>query len=288
MSRRSFLLGSAAGAATLALPMIGRAQPRRLRCGVAPFLPSQEENRKAFSPIFDYAAKAIGAPGFDLAVTTDWAGLAVAMGSGNLDLAWMGPWGYMLAHASAGCRAIATVKYDDKPTYHAIIIGRPELKVERFPDDTRGMSISFADVGSTSGWLIPSYYAKSVWKIDPRSFWKYREGASHPANEIAVQNGQVDLATDYDRNRNAMIDSGRIKPDATRIVWQSDPVPNDALAVAKDFPAALALQLQQAMVALDAQQAAQLLPKRYTGWVAADHGSYALIENAGRTLGRIK
>jgi phosphonate transport system substrate-binding protein len=287
MSRRSFVVG-ALSAAVLSAPVIARAQPRRLRCAVGPFLPSPEDTRKAYTPFFDFAARAVGAPGFDLAVTTDWAGLAVAMGSGNLDVAWMGPWGYVLANAASNCQAIATVKYDAKPTYQAIIIARPELKIAKFPDDSRGMSISFADVGSTSGWLVPHYYAKEVWRIDPRTFWKYSEGASHPANEIAVQAGQVDLATDFDRNRNAMIDSGRIKPESTRVVWQSDPLPNDALAVSRDLPAAQAQALQKAVVAMTAAQAVESMPKRYTGWVEASHQSYALIENAGRVLGRLK
>ena len=288
MTRRTFVRGSLAVAASLAWPMIGRTQPRRLRCAVGPFLPSPEDTRKAYTPFFDFAARAVGAPGFDLAVTTDWAGLAVAMGSGHLDLAWMGPWGYVLANAASGCQAIATVKYEDKPTYHAIIVARPELSITQFPADSRGRAISFADVGSTSGWLVPHYYAKEVWKIDPRSFWKYSEGASHPANEIAVQAGQVDLATDFDRNRNAMIDAGRIRPDATRVVWQSDPLPNDALAVSRDLPATQTQALQRAVVAMTAAQAAEAMPRRYTGWVAATHQSYALIENAGRVLGRLK
>ncbi len=54
--------------------------------------------------------------------------MAVAMGSGQLDLAWMGPWGYVLAANSTGCTALATVKYDDKPIYHAIIVGKPDLQ----------------------------------------------------------------------------------------------------------------------------------------------------------------
>jgi phosphonate transport system substrate-binding protein len=33
-----------------------------------------------------------------------------------------------------------------------------------------------------------------------------------------VQAGQLGLATDFDRNRNAMIDAGRLRPDATRVV----------------------------------------------------------------------
>jgi phosphonate transport system substrate-binding protein len=50
-----------------------------------------------------------------------------------------------------------------------------------------------------------STYAKEVWKIDQKTFWKYNEGATHAANEIAVSAGQVNMATDFDRNRNTMI-----------------------------------------------------------------------------------
>ena len=153
------------------------------------------------------------------------------MGSGQLDVAWMGPWGYIIANAATNCQAVATVKYDDKPIYYGIIIARPDLQVAKFPDDTKGKSISFADVGSTSGWLVPTYYAKEVWKIDPKTYWKYSEGSTHAANEISVSSGQVDMATDFDRNRNAMIESGKVKADANKIIWTSDPLPNDAIAL---------------------------------------------------------
>ena len=288
MSRRQFLIHSAAlGAGGLAVPAV-RAQARKLRFGVGPFMPTAEDTRKSFTPLFAHLARSLGAPDFELAVSTDWAGLAVAMGSGQLDAAWMGPWGYVIANSSTECQAIATVRYDDKPTYRAIIVARPELAVARFPDDTRGRSISFADLGSTSGWLVPSYYARRVWKIDPRAFWKYTEGASHPANEVAVASGQVDLATDYDRNRNAMIAAGRLQPDATRIVWASDPLPNDAFAVPKNAPKEFVQQLQALLLAVEGERAQALMPPRYTGFVAATHASYRAIEDAGLALGRIK
>lgn len=46
-------------------------------------------------------------------------------------------------------------------------------------------------------------------------------GATHAANEIAVARGQVDMATDFDRNRNAMIEAEMIKRDAAKIIWTS-------------------------------------------------------------------
>ncbi len=211
MRRRKFLAATAGLAATAIFrPAI--AQTKRMRFAVGPLLPTPNDTKKAFDPIFAHLAKELGVE-YDLAATTDWAGLAVAMGGQQVDLAWMGPWGYIIANNATNCQAVATVKYDDKPIYYAIIIARPELQVSKFPGDTKGKSISFADVGSTSGWLIPSYYAQEVWKIDPKTYWTYSEGATHAANEIAVSAGQVDMATDFDRNRNAMIAAGRVKPE---------------------------------------------------------------------------
>ncbi len=289
ISRRKFIAAAAgiSSAAALGSSPASAQSRKTLRFGVGPLLPTAGDTKKAFGPLFAHLALALGAD-FELSVTTDWAGLAVAMASGNLDLAWMGPWGYVIANNATGCQAIATVKYDDKPVYYAIVIGRPELKITKFPQDSQGMSISFADVGSTSGWLIPTWYAKTVWKIDPKTFWKYAEGASHPANEIAVQAGQTDLATDYDRNRNAMIASGRIKADGSKIVWTSDPLPNDAIAVPKGTPQTFIDRVQKILTAITPQQAPSILPSRYTGFVAATHKSYAMIENAGLAVGKIK
>ena len=158
----------------------------------------------------------------------------------------------------------------------------------KFPDDTKGRSISFADVGSTSGWLIPTYYAKEIWKFDPKTFWAYSEGASHPANEIAVSAGQVDMATDFDRNRNSMIATGKIKEDATKIIWTSDPLPNDAIAVQASASAEFKSKVQSILTAITVEQAKTLLPNRYTGFVAGSHATYAPIEKAGLAVGKIK
>ncbi|HEX3347646.1 MAG TPA: phosphate/phosphite/phosphonate ABC transporter substrate-binding protein, partial [Acetobacteraceae bacterium] len=261
------MAGAGAVVMTAAARLIrpARAQAKTLRFGVGPLLPTPDDTVKAYTPIFAHLAKSLGV-GFDLKATTDWAGMAVAMGSGQLDVAWMGPWGYIIANNATNCQALATAKYDEKPIYYGIVIGRPELEVTSFPADTKGRSMSFADVGSTSGWLVPTYYAREVWKIDPKTFWQYHEGATHAANEIAVSAGQVDLATDFDRNRTAMIESGKVKPDANKIVWTSDPLPNDAIVMPADAPAELTARVQAVLTAITPDQAKTLLPPHYTGF----------------------
>lgn len=285
--RRRFIVASTGFAAAAALCCPAIAQSKKLHFGVGPLLPSPDDTKKAYAPVFAHLAKELGVD-FDLVATTDWAGMAVAMGSGQLDVAWMGPWGYVIANSATNCQAVATVEYDDKPIYYAIIIARPDLQVSKFPEDTKGKSISFADVGSTSGWLIPTYYANEVWKIDQKTFWHYSEGATHAANEIAVSSGQVDMATDFDRNRNAMIAGGKVKADSNKIIWTSDPLPNDAIVLPADSPPERSAQVRKILTAITGDQAKSLLPARYTGFVAATHAAYAPIEKAGVAVGKIK
>ena len=258
----------------------------KLRFAVGPFQPTAGDTRKAYEPFFKHLADKLGRD-YDLVITTDWAGIAIALANKQADVAWMGPWGYVLANSEGGAEAIATVKYNGKPSYHAIIVARPSTKIAKWPDDAKGLRISFADAGSTSGWLVPTHYFKTI-GIDPKAYFQYRDGASHAAQVISVINEQTDLATDYDRNLNTFMERGTVKPDQIKVVWQSDPLPNDPIVVRAGFDPAMTKKIQDAVLAITEQQALTLMPKNYTGWVAATHANYKLIEDAGVAVGRLK
>jgi phosphonate transport system substrate-binding protein len=225
-------------AASLVLSVLGVTEPsfaqgQKIRFGVGPLQPTPSETKKAFEPFFADLAKKLNRE-YDLVATTDWAGIAVALANDQVDVAWMGPWGYVLANNDSGVTAIATAKYDGKPIYYAIVVCRPGSGVKAWPQDAKGRRVSFADVGSTSGWLIPTAWFRTK-GIEPKEYFQYSDGATHAANEIAVASGQAECATDFDRNRTAMIESGKLEKNATEIVWQSDPLPNDAIAVRRGF-----------------------------------------------------
>ena len=286
---RSACFTVAAITGLLALPANGSAQGSaqdKLRFAVGPFQPTATDTRKAYEPFFKHLATKLGRD-YELVVTNDWAGIAIALANKQADVAWMGPWGYVLAHQEGGASAIATVKYDGKPTYHSIMLARPDLKIAKWPDDGKGLRLSLADVGSTSGWLIPTYWFKTH-NIDPKTYFQYRDGASHAANVTAVASGQVDFASDYDRNFRAMVEKGVIKETDAQIVWKSDPLPNDPLVVRDGFDPALTAKLREALLAITEEEAKSIMPNHYTGWIKADHSSYKLIEDAGIAVGRIK
>jgi len=72
------------------------------------------------------------------------------------------------------------------------------------------------------------------------------------------------------------------------VVWTSDPLPNDAIAVSKSLDPALVKKIQDVLLGISEDQAKTVLPKHYTGFVAATHADYKLIEDAGIAVGRIK
>lgn len=258
----------------------------KLRFAVGPFQPTPGDTRTAYEPFFKHLAEQLGRE-YELVVTTDWAGIAVALANKQADIAWMGPWGYVLANSEGGAQAIATVKYNGKPTYHSIVVARADAKIAKWPDDAKGLRISFADAGSTSGWLIPTHWFKTQ-GIDPKSYFRYRDGASHAAQVISVVNDQTDLATDFDRNLNLIIEKGSVKADQVKVVWKSDPLPNDPLVARNGLDPAIVKKVQETVIAITEEQALKLMPKNYTGWVPATHDSYKLIEDAGISVGRLK
>lgn len=274
-------------------PSTSEASLTELKFGVGPYFPTPNENRQQFEPLFETLAAEVGVPA-DVVVTEDWVGISEALRSGTLDVAWLGPWGYVLAdHNTPSLEAIATVKYQEKPTYYSVLMARADAPfdtldeaIEQSQNDEK-LKLSLADVGSTSGWLIPTAEFTRR-NLDPKQVFDYSEGASHAAQAIAVLSGQVDIASDYDRNLDVLASTGRINKDELKIIWQSEPLPNDPIVVRGDLPESVKATLQTALVNLTPEQAKELLPENYTGFVASDGNNYAPIQTAGKSVGKLE
>lgn len=290
LTRRHF--GTLAlSAASVGLAATGRTQEMRngklhLRFAIAPLRPTSAITVKEFEPLFKYLAGELGAT-YELVSPESWAAISVAMSNGHVDVGWLGPWGYVLAHAKAGTEVIATAKYRGKPIYHAIIEGRPDLPIKDFPKDAKGLKLSLSDQGNTSGWLIPyAHLIKSG--VDPKTFFELREGATFGNNVMMIQQGMIDLGSDMDRGRYGMIEAGEMDPKKVHVYWTSDPIQNDAISVPKGFNPELKQRIRDILVALPEDKAQSLMGSGYNGFVAAKHEDYAMIEEAGRITGKLR
>ncbi len=224
-----------------------------------------------------------------LRTVDSWEGLAKSLANGETDIALLGPWGYVLANQQSGAQVISTILYDGKPEYFAIMVTHPDSGI-RSPADLKGRTFAFGDKGSTSGYLIPLHYLMTQ-GITPETYFAKVVHTSHQAIQTQVTQGVLDAGADYNRNRNAMIEQGLIKAERSKIIWQSDPLPNDAFAVSKALAGdkALVAQLQAALAdvgnALKTQP--KLLPPHYTGFVSRDNTFYKPIRDAGLATGKL-
>ena len=269
------------------LPHVARAQGAPLKFGVGMFQPDREKNDATYRPLAAHLAQRLGRP-VELRTVDSWEGLAKSLANGETDLALMGPWGYVLAKQKGDAQAVAMLLIQGRNHYRAIVVARPGLEVKRFPEDAKGLSMQMLDVGSTSGWLVPTHFMRSR-GIDPKAhFGRYAEGASAAAAQMATAGGQVDLATGWDTHRNTMIRNGQLKPDANRVVWESEPLPNEPVVVRRGFDPQLAQRLQTALAAIPEAQAREMLPWPYTGFVPTTHEPYAKLEAMGREVGVLK
>ena len=261
---------------------------RPLEFGVGLFQPDKEKNDATYKPLADYLARQLGRE-VRLRTVDTWEGLAKSLASGETDMALMGPWGYVLANHQAGAEAVATILYQGKPEYFAIMVTSPTSGINKI-DDMKGKTFAFGDKGSTSGYLIPNHEFM-MRGIDPDKFFSKVIYTKHQAIETQVTRGELDAGADYNRNRDAMIEQGLIKAADSRIIWTSAPLPNDALALSKDlakdkiFTARLVRALEGINEALKTQP--NLLPNNYTGFVAKDNKYYAPIRDAGLATGKL-
>jgi phosphonate transport system substrate-binding protein len=257
-----------------------------LKFGVGLFQPDKDKNDATYRPLANYLATQLKRP-VELRTVDSWEGLAKSLAAGETDIALMGPWGYVLANNEAGAQAISTILYDDKPEYFAIIVTHPNSGIKRVAD-LKGKTFAFGDKGSTSGYLIPMHYFMTQ-GINPATYFSKVLYTKHQAIETQVAQGVLDAGADYNRNRNAMIEQGLIQASQSVIIWQSAPLPNDAVAVSKALFAdkALVARLQAALNKVGEAHKTQpnLLPPHYTGFVSRDNRFYKPIRDAGLATG---
>lgn len=260
-----------------------------LKFGVGLFQADKERNDATYKPLAEHLARRLGRP-VELRTVDTWEGLAKSLANGETDIGLLGPWGYVLANNASGAQAVSTILYDGRPEYFAIIVTHPESGIKTLAD-LKGKTFAFGDKGSTSGYLIPLHHFMKQ-GIDPEKYFSKVLHTKHQAIEMQVTAGQLDAGADYNRNRNAMIEEGLIKPERSKIIWQSDPLPNDAVAVSealfrdKAFVARLQAALAEVAELLKTQPA--LLPPHYTGFTARDNGFYKPIRDAGLATGKLQ
>jgi len=172
---------------------------------------------------------------FESFVATSYAGVIEAMGAGRADIGWLNTFSYVIAHEKYGVEVrLVTVRFG-LPYYRAEIIVPAASGVNGLAD-LRGKRFAFVDPASTSGYLFPVAGLKKA-GYDPQKFFGQTFFAgSHNNVVLAVYQGRADAGAVFEDARGTV---QKTLPDVMqklKVVWKSDPIPNDTVSFRRALP----------------------------------------------------
>jgi len=229
-------------------------------------------------------------------IATDYTGVIEAMAAGKIDLAYFGPFSYVLASKRAGAEAIAAggTKEGKLATYRSIMIAYPGSGIKSIDDlkrEAKEIDFAFVDPASTSGYLIPNAALLSM-GIDPdKDFKEVVFGGGHDAVHLAVKAGHVDVGASSDSTYKRLIKSGAISDGDVVIIWESDPIPPSPWAVRKDLDPELKEKIRDALITVHERDPAVIAA--FKGWgmkdafVKVSDADYEYIRGLAEAMGYI-
>jgi len=246
-TRRTILKGSLAVGTLLAAPALVGAQTKLVRVGL---IPSEDSRAMLESSAQLLAAlqKNLGIPvqGF---VASDYNGVIEAMRSNHVDVAYLGPFSYVLGTTVAAIEAFATAETakSSRSFYRSQIIARKDSGISDWKG-LKGRTFAFVDPSSTSGHLFPKAGLMKLGFDPEKDFGRVLFTGSHDANALAVANKRVDAATIADRILDAAVQKKLVDRADLHVVWESDPIPESPTCWRKNLSEELKANIKSAFL----------------------------------------
>jgi len=184
-------------------------------------------------------------------VLTSYAAVTEGMTSNNVDIGWVGPLDYVVAHQINGAEAVTKSVRNGLPTYKAFIIVNVKSNINSVAD-LKGKKFAFGDSLSTSSNLWPRYIMKKA-GLDPDNDVKGTSIASQTQIAVNVCQGTVDAGAIYDdaRNNKGVDTSCPGIMTKTKVIATTDPpIPGDPQMIRHNLNSAQKKKLKDAMIAM--------------------------------------
>ncbi len=246
-TRRTILKGSLAAGTLLAAPALVRAQTKLVRVGLIP----SEDSRA----MLESSAQLLAALQKNLGITvqgfvaSDYNGVIEAMRSNHVDVAYLGPFSYVLGTTVAAIEAFATAETakSSRSFYRSQIIARKDSGISDWKG-LKGRTFAFVDPSSTSGHLFPKAGLMKLGFDPEKDFGRVLFTGSHDANALAVANKRIDAATIADRILDAAVQKKLVDRADLQVVWESDPIPESPTCWRKNLPEELKANIKSAFL----------------------------------------
>lgn len=272
---------SLAALALLPLPALAQVRdPQRLRVALLP-----DENAATIiqnaQPLRIHLERALNRQ-VELVVTTDYSSMIEAMRFGRIEIAYFGPFSYVLARSRApGIEPFAVGIVRGSPTYNSVVIGQAGGPV-RVLEDIRGRPFGFGDQASTSAHLVPrALLLKRANLVGGRDYRVVHLG-THDGVARAVQNGQVPAGALSQPILESLVRRGTV--DAARLVEValSEPIPNYPLVMQGNLAEPLKAAIRAAF--LELRDPEVLRAFRVEGFAPTNDAAYDVLRETARLL----
>ncbi|SMC26265.1 phosphonate transport system substrate-binding protein [Clostridium acidisoli DSM 12555] len=225
------------------------------------FVPSQnaETLEAKAKPLEKLLSARLGIP-VKVSVSTDYNTIIEAMASKQVDVGFLPPTAYVLAkQKNSADLLLQAERYGINPTdgsntdklvtnYRSEIVVKKDSPIKTLKD-LKGKKIAWQDVTSTAGYIYPAAELKKA-GIDPQKDVTGVTVQGHDKGVLAVLNGDVDAAAVFEDARNVVKkDNPNVFSD-TRVLYYTQPIPNDTICVRPDMDSAWKKKIQNAFIAI--------------------------------------
>jgi phosphonate transport system substrate-binding protein len=218
----------------------------------------------------------------DLIVTTDYSSMIEAMRFGRIEVAYFGPFSYVLAKSRApAIEPFAVGVERGAPTYNSVLIANASGEVKTLAD-IKGKPFAFGDQASTSSHLAPRAYLLKTAQLDGEKDYKPVFLGTHDAVARAVQAGQVPAGALSKPILDSLIAKKIIDPTKIMQIGLSDPIPNYPIVMQGNLAPALKESVRGAFLNMDDKEV--LKSFRVEGFVATDDKSYDVLRDTATVL----
>ena len=225
---------------------------------------------------------------YDISVPTSYTAVITGMGSGNVDVGWLSPIPYVIAHDQYGVEVALTTVRNKSTKYWSFIIARSDSGINKLAD-LNGKRFAYGDPVSTSGAIYPKHLIRMS-GYDPENFFSnVIYAGAHDRVVMAVYNKQVDGGAIYGGvGTDAREKVVNALPDVmtkTRVIAKSIEIPNDTVSVRKGLPPALVKKITDGLVKVAASEEGRItIMSLYgiDGFVPAKDSDYDSVRKVAR------
>lgn len=193
--------------------------------------------KTAWQPLLDDMQKATGLK-VNAFFAPDYGGVVEGMRFNKVHVAWMGNKSGMEAVDRASGEVFAKVtQADGAQGYWSLMVVHKDSPHRTLDDVLKAranLTLGFGDPNSTSGALVPGYYAFAQNKVDATRDFKRMVRANHEINILTVVNKQIDVATVSSDGVDRMKIKDAAKAAELREVWRSPLIASDPMVWRKD------------------------------------------------------